>query len=332
VLKEAVETAESGTSSYSSNRGDPAVGKLPGIPSVGESKWDEVFWTGSCNGGKFVVIFRGSSAAVRSVGVASSGGRLVSLDGEGTTLTAAAIAAAAAAAMPVVAASASILTLATTSNSFFLRSAAARLASLACESRIDLLYASLIVSLRCAKSIGPTDILRRRAVASSGLGVVRPACLDGDGGLGPARILDAVVVAVATDCLGRELRRLGESLGVGPDTYALSRPLLGVAMLEGGGFREDPGVWFGVGVFVRAAGVADRLIGVFARAATVACGLDERLPLAACFKVAGELDRVEVGLVRPEALFIFFIKTGRRDVGDVGDVGEASSFVVLAVP
>jgi hypothetical protein len=39
-------------------------------------------------------------------------------------------------------------------------------------------------------------------------------------------ILELVVVAVATDCLGRELRNGGESLGGGAETYALSLLLL----------------------------------------------------------------------------------------------------------
>lgn len=83
---------------------------------------------------------------------------------------------------------------------------------------MDLLYASLMVSRRWAKSIGPTDILRLLVVASSALGALRWADFVGDAGRGPALILDAAVVAVATDCRGRELRKLGESFGAGADT------------------------------------------------------------------------------------------------------------------
>lgn len=195
-----------------------------------------------------------------------------------------------------------------------------------------------MVSRRCAKSIGPTEILRRRAVASStrARDVLRCWPLCGEGGRSTARILDAAVVAVATDCLGRELRKLGDSLAAGADTYALSRPLPAVVeMFEGGGFRVDPDVVCAVwlGVLVTAAGVADRLVGVLARAAALPCCLDVRPLVDVCFIVAGEFDRVELGLVGPDAWLILLLSTGRRDVGDVGevgDMGDASPLLCLA--
>jgi len=223
VVTDVVDTADSGASSYSPMGGDPAVGKLPGIPKVGESKGEEGSATDrrGC-GGIFVVILSGSAATVRSVGLANSRGRLMSLDGDGTALMAVAAADATAAAMPVTAASASSLTFADISSSFRLRSAAACRASLACESRMDLLYASLMVSRRCAKSMGPSDSLRLRSDASSPFVVPLWEGFVGDAGRDagrdPAFILEAEVVAVATDCRGRELRRPGESLGVESDT------------------------------------------------------------------------------------------------------------------
>ena len=114
--------------------------------------------------------------------------------------------------------SASCLARAAASSSFFLLSATLCLASRARDSLIDLLYASLIVSRRWAKSMGPTEILR-------GLLTLSSSCLDGalDGPLDRGRdgdrarstvlILELAVVADATDCLGRELRREGESFG-----------------------------------------------------------------------------------------------------------------------
>ena len=169
------------------------------------------------NGGRLVVSLSGPSTIFPPVGVAESGGR--SLAGDGARELAAA--ATAAAAVAKVAASASTLICATTSSSFLLLSAAACLTSFAWVSRIDLLYASLIVSRRCAKSIGPTEILRRRVAAADSSDLDGPRWLldgwDEDPPSDPL-ILDAVVVAVATDCLGRELRKLGDSLGVGAET------------------------------------------------------------------------------------------------------------------
>lgn len=170
------------------------------------------------NDGRLVVSLSGPSTIFPSVGVSESGGR--SLAGDGARELAAE-AATAAAAVAKVAASASTLIRATTSSSLLLLSAAACLASFAWVSRIDLLYASLMVSRRCAKSIGPTEILRRRVAAADSSDLGAPRWLlggwDEDPPSGPL-ILDAVVVAVATDCLGRELRKLGDSLGVGAET------------------------------------------------------------------------------------------------------------------
>lgn len=101
----------------------------------------------------------------------------------------------------------------------------------------------------------------------------------------------------------------------------MSRPLLVVAMLEGGGFRLDPVVWLGV----LAAGAADRPVGVFDRVVGVPCCLEDLPLVGGCFaRVAGELERVERGVgCRWEAFFL--ASTGRRDVGEVGDVGVRSA-------
>ena len=75
-----------------------------------------------------------------------------------------------------------------------------------------------MVSRRWAKSIAPTDTLRRWGADSSGLGPGRCDCLRGETPLSVARILEEAVVALATDCRGRELRKLGDSFGGGTDT------------------------------------------------------------------------------------------------------------------
>ena len=71
-------------------------------------------------------------------------------------------------------------------------------------------------------------------------------------------------------------------------------------------------------------GVAARFVGVFAFAVDCGgpCGCTllaaaERRPAAD----AGELERVEDGLERPEASDSFLTEMGRREVGDVGDCG-----------
>ena len=94
-----------------------------------------------------------------------------------------------------------------------------------------------------------------------------------------------------------------------------------MVIFDGGGFRPEPdGLEFCV--LDRLLGVLDRVVGVFARDASVPCCL-EVLPLAGpYFKAAGEFERVE-SLLRLEELLILFIIIGRREVGDVGGVGEA---------
>jgi len=74
-----------------------------------------------------------------------------------------------------------------------------------------------------------------------------------------------------------------------------------------------------LGVLV-AVGVAARLVGVLALA-VAACCLEDRPPAEFCFRVAGEFDRVDVGLVGLDGP-VFFLHTGRRDVGDFGEVGD----------
>jgi hypothetical protein len=101
--------------------------------------------------------------------------------------------------------------------------------------------------------------------------------------------------------------------------------LLDVAMLDGGGFRLDPGVLAWV------VGVEERMMGVFDRAAGGACCLEVR-PLAdVYFAAAGELDRVDTGLARPEGAFIFLTRTGSREVGDVGDASLLCLVVALSL-
>lgn len=175
-----------------------------------------------------------------------------------------------------------------------------------------------MVSRRCAKSIGPTGTFGLREVELSALEAGRCDCLKGEVPLSTARILDAAVVAVATDCRGRELRKGGDSFGAVTETYALSR-LLGwvVERLDGGGLRLEPDV------LLENLG-AELAVEVFVRGeASEPCCLDvlpldvERLP-----KAEGELDRVDAGLPWLEASFILLVSIGRREVGEVGEVGE----------
>lgn len=86
--------------------------------------------------------------------------------------------------------------------------------------------------------MGPTESLRLRVPDPSAFGVGLKGCLWGDEprSRSTARILDAAVVAVATDCRGRELRRLGDNFGGVTATWAFSR-LPVVVMLEGGPLR-----------------------------------------------------------------------------------------------
>lgn len=173
--------------------------------------------------------------------------------------------------------------------------------------------------------MGPTEIFRLRVddVAESSVFEFLPCPGFWNwGGPSTALILEAVVVAVATDCRGRELRREGDSFGAGTaDTYAFKRPLLGVVIFDGGGFRLEPD-GLELCVLDKLLGVMDRVVGVFARAASDPCCLDV-LPLAGpYFAAAGELGRVE-SLLGFEELLILFIIIGRREVGDVGGVGEA---------
>ncbi len=90
--------------------------------------------------------------------------------------------------------------------------------------------------------MAPTDTLRLRGVDSSGLVGGRSECLRGEAPLSVTRILDAVVVAVATDWRVREVRRLGDSFGAGTDTYALSRLLVWVEIFDGGALRAVLGM------------------------------------------------------------------------------------------
>src|SRR5689334_19810258 len=105
-MAELQEMADMGSSISSSwpRGGDATLGKLPGMPSVGDSRFGASL-AGGCSAGRLVVIFRGASGILLSAGVASSGGRMASLVGDGPALLAAA--AAAAAAVARVAASAS---------------------------------------------------------------------------------------------------------------------------------------------------------------------------------------------------------------------------------
>lgn len=218
-----------------------------------------------------------------------------------------------------------------------------------------LLYASFIVSRRWAKSMGPTDSFRRRMVAtlSAALDPARRFDLSGDVGR-PVEdfIREAAVVAVATDCRGRELRSEGDSFGAGTATYALSRPLLllllllGVAMLLGAAFRFE--VWDRLAVAVAGVeGVLDRVAGVLALEAGIPCCWREDLPLVGVCPyfsaAAGELDRVDTGLLLPwlSEILALLTMTGRREVEDRGVVGvdgvvrpvlPTALLLVVAVP
>lgn len=189
------------------------------------------------------------------------------------------------------------------SISLRLRSAAFCRASRAWLSRIDLVYASRMCSRRCSKSIGPTDIFRRRGDGS--------AILDGgkEGGAGDlalstALIRELAVVATETGCRGRELLRGGESFGGGAIILAWSRLLLvGVTRDRGAAFRVTPP---GVGVLALEVGVFARLVGVPA--------LDIRpLTVGGLLKVEGELERVDEGVVSL-GLLSFLTERGSLDV------------------
>jgi hypothetical protein len=191
--------------------GGLTAGKLPGIPRVGESELTAGSGgTGgmACDGATVDTVREGPECTEEPAVFVDS-----SSAGSRSFLAAEAAAAAA-------------LALAAASNSFLLLSAACCLASFAWLSRIDLLYASLMCSLRCSKSIGPTDIFRLRAVDSLVLGVDFGGLRIGDLALSIAFSRELAVVAVDTDCLGRELRRGGDSFGEGLATYAVSRWLL----------------------------------------------------------------------------------------------------------
>lgn len=132
---------------------------------------------------------------------------------------------------------------------------------------------------------------------------------------------ELAVVAVDTDCRGRELRRGGESLGGGAATYAVSRVLLlGVIRPRGAGLR--PGVAC-VGVFARV-GVLARVTGVVVRVVLLAGG--GRLKVDG--ELALELSLVEGGLVESLGVANFRTETGRRDVGDAARSGCTDSGAV----
>lgn len=112
-------------------------------------------------------------------------------------------------------------------------------------------------SRRFSKSIGPTEILRRRVVGSAILEGGRERGL-GDLALSTAFIRELAVLAKETGCRGRELLNGGESLGRGAMILAWSRVLfVGVTSARGAAFRPD-GVC--VGVFAREVGVFARVV------------------------------------------------------------------------
>lgn len=174
------------------------------------------------------------------------------------------------------------------------------------------------------------------AVLSAALDPARRLDFSGDDGR-PVEdfIREAAVVAVATDCRGRELRSEGDSFGAGTATYALSRPLLllllllllGVAILLGAAFRFE--VWVRLAVAVAGVvGVLDRVAGVLALEAGIPCCCREDLPLVGVCPylsaAAGELDRVDTGLLLPcwlSEILALLTMTGSREVEDRGVVG-----------
>lgn len=164
-------------------------------------------------------------------------------------------------------------------------------------------------SRRCSKSIGPTEIFRLLVVDPSGFRDCFGAGLCGDLDLSTAFKRELAVVAVDTDCRGRELRSGGDNFGGGAATYAVRRVLLfGVTRPRGAGFR--PGVAC-VGVFARV-GVLARLTGVVVRVVLLAGA--GRLKVDG--ELALELSRVDGGLFESLELANFRTETGSRDVGD----------------
>ena len=132
-----------------------------------------------------------------------------------------------------------------------------------------------------------------------------------------------MVEAVATDCLGRELRSGGESFGGGAETYAFSLLLLLFEVLIWvGDFRVE--LEPRVGVLALVVGVMERFLGVLACEVGGGpfCCL-EVLPLAGArdrFAVEGELERVEAGLPRLDELlpYLAMERGSKEEVGDKG--------------
>jgi hypothetical protein len=135
-----------------------------------------------------------------------------------------------------------------------------------------------------------------------------------------ALILELAVVADATDCLGRELRREGESFAGGGATYAFNRllvPWFAVLMLAGV-LLVEPGAAL-VGVLDLVVGVLARFVGVWARVEGNGPFFRGVRPVAESRFVVdeGELDLVDAGLLRLDGL-TFFTERGSREEGDVG--------------
>lgn len=171
--------------------------------------------------------------------------------------------------------------------------------------------------------MGPTDILRRRDVDSSAFDDCLGAFLCGDLALSTAFRRELAVVAVDTDCRGRELRRGGDSLGGGAATNAVRRVLLfGVMRPLGAGLRP-PGVDC-VGVFARVVGVLARLTGAVVRGVLLDDG-GGRLNVDG--ELALELSLVEGALVESLGVLSFRTETGRRDDGDAALSGCTPSGV-----
>jgi hypothetical protein len=164
----------------------------------------------------------------------------------------------------------------------------------------------LMCSLRCAKSIGPSEILRRRCVGSVALAAALANAALGDFARSAALIRELAVVASDTGCRGLELRNVGESFGGGFATYALSLALfvLPGVMGRGTGSLRPPLVC--VGVFA--------LDAVALAVEEVELGI---LPLAFVGRLrAGEFERVEGEL--DDGLWTLRTETGSFDTAGAG--------------